>query len=48
MVKFFLTTLLVVAKMESNTIIEKTQNGKAISKSKEVSKEGRSKSYTSK
>jgi DNA invertase Pin-like site-specific DNA recombinase len=44
--KFFLTTLLAVAEMERNTIIERTQNGKAIAKTKEGFKEGRPKSYT--
>jgi DNA invertase Pin-like site-specific DNA recombinase len=46
--KFFLTTLLAVAEMERNTIIERTQNGKAIAKTKEGYKEGRPKSYTPK
>jgi DNA invertase Pin-like site-specific DNA recombinase len=46
--KFFLTTLLAVAEMERNTIIERTQTGKAIAKTKEGFKEGRPKSYTSK
>lgn len=46
--KFFLTTLLAVAEMERNTIIERTQTGKAIAKQKEGFKEGRPKSYTSK
>jgi DNA invertase Pin-like site-specific DNA recombinase len=46
--KFFLTTLLAVAEMERNTIIERTQNGKAIAKTKEGFKEGRPKSYTDK
>ncbi|WP_264173230.1 helix-turn-helix domain-containing protein [Clostridium estertheticum] len=32
--------------MERNTIIERTQNGKAIAKTKEGYKEGRPKSYT--
>lgn len=44
--KFFLTTLLAVAEMERNTIIERTQTGKAIAKQKEGFKEGRPKSYT--
>lgn len=34
--------------MERNTIIERTQNGKAIAKKKPGFKEGRSKSYTKK
>lgn len=46
--KFFLTTLLAVAEMERNTIIERTQNGKAIAKTKAGFKEGRPKSYTDK
>lgn len=46
--KFFLTTLLAVAEMERNTIIERTQTGKAIAKTKEGFKEGRPKSYTQK
>lgn len=46
--KFFLTTLLAVAEMERNTIIERTQNGKAIAKTKEGFKEGRPKLYTAK
>jgi DNA invertase Pin-like site-specific DNA recombinase len=46
--KFFLTTLLAVAEMERNTIIERTQTGKSIAKTKEGFKEGRPKLYTSK
>ncbi|GIM30122.1 resolvase [Clostridium polyendosporum] len=46
--KFFLTTLLAVAEMERNTIIERTQTGKAIAKTKAGFKEGRPKSYTRK
>lgn len=46
--KFFLTTLLAVAEMERNTIIERTQGGKEIAKQKEDFKEGRPKKYTSK
>ncbi|HEY5588150.1 MAG TPA: recombinase family protein [Candidatus Paceibacterota bacterium] len=46
--KFFLTTLLAVAEMERNTIIERTQTGKAIAKTKEGFKEGRPKTYTPK
>lgn len=46
--KFFLTTLLAVAEMERNTIIERTQNGKAIAKTKEGFAEGRPKKYTKK
>jgi DNA invertase Pin-like site-specific DNA recombinase len=44
--RFFLTTLLAVAEMERNTIIERTQTGKAIAKTKEGFKEGRPKEYT--
>lgn len=39
--KFFLTTLLAVAEMERNTIVERTQTGKAIAKTKEGFTEGR-------
>lgn len=46
--KFFLTTLLAVAEMERNTIIERTQAGKEIAKTKEGFKEGRPKKFTSK
>lgn len=46
--KFFLTTLLAVAEMERNTIIERTQNGKEIAKRKPGFKEGRPKKYTKK
>lgn len=46
--KFFLTTLLAVAEMERNTIIERTQTGKAIAKTKEGFTEGRPKAYTDK
>lgn len=46
--KFFLTTLLAVAEMERNTIIERTQLGKAIAKTKPGFKEGRPNSYTPK
>lgn len=44
--KFFLTTLLAVAEMERNTIIERTQTGKAIAKTKAGFKEGRPRSFT--
>lgn len=44
--KFFLTTLLAVAEMERCTIIERTQTGKAIARTKEGFKEGRPKEYT--
>ena len=46
--KFFLTTLLAVAEMERNTILERTQAGKEIAKTKAGFKEGRPKSYTQK
>lgn len=44
--KFFLTTMLAVAEMERNTIIDRTQAGKEIAKTKEGFKEGRPKAYT--
>lgn len=44
--KFFLTTLLAVAEMERNIIIERTQAGKEVAKTKEGYKEGRPKAYT--
>lgn len=44
--KFFLTTLLAVAEMERNTIIERTQTGKAVAKERGNFKEGRPKQYT--
>lgn len=44
--KFFLTTLLAVAEMERSMIIERTQTGKEIAKTKEGFKEGRPKAYT--
>jgi len=43
--KFFLTTLLAVAEMERNTILERTQAGKEIARTKEGYKEGRPKKY---
>ena len=46
--KFFLTTLLAVAEMERNMIIERTQNGKAIARQKEGFTEGRPKKSTEK
>lgn len=46
--KFFLTTMLAVAEMERNTIIERTQSGKAIAKTKDGFKEGRPNKYTKK
>ena len=44
--KFFLTTLLAVAEMERNTILERTQAGKEIARTKEGYKEGRPAKYT--
>jgi len=44
--KFFLTTLLAVAEMERNTIIERTQAGKEIARTKAGFKEGRPRSFT--
>lgn len=44
--KFFLTTLLAVAEMERSTIIERTQAGKEIAKTKAGYKEGRPNKYT--
>lgn len=44
--KFFLTTLLAVAEMERNTIIERTQKGKEVAKTKEGYKDGRPRLYT--
>lgn len=44
--KFFLTTLLAVAEMERNTIIERTQAGKEIARMKPGFKEGRPKKFT--
>ena len=44
--RFFLTTLLAVAEMERNTIIERTQTGKATAKTKAGYKEGRPKEFT--
>ena len=43
---FFLTTPPAVAEMERNTIVERTQTGKAIAKTKAGFKEGRPKKYT--
>ncbi|MCM3668015.1 recombinase family protein [Mesobacillus maritimus] len=43
--RFFLTTLLAVAEMERNMIVERTQEGKAIAKQKPDFKEGRPKKY---
>lgn len=44
--KFFLTTLLAVAEMERNTIIERTQTGKALARTRNGFKEGRPTKYT--
>lgn len=44
--RFFLTTLLAVAEMERNMIIERTQEGKAIAKQNPNYKEGRKPTYT--
>lgn len=46
--KFFLTTLLAVAEMERNTIIERTQAGKEIAKKNPHFREGRPKEYSKK
>lgn len=46
--KFFLTTLLAVAEMERNIIIERTQAGKELAKKDPNFKEGRPKVYGSK
>lgn len=46
--KFFLTTLLAVAEMERNTIMERTQAGKEIARTKEGFKEGRPQKFTDK
>lgn len=46
--KFFLTTLLAVAELERNMIIERTQNGKAIAKQSPNFREGRPKLYSPK
>lgn len=44
--EFFLTTLLAVAAMERNTIIERTQAGKAIARTKQDFREGRPRKFT--
>ena len=46
--RFFLTTLLAVAELERNMIIERTQNGKNIAKQNPDFREGRPKLYSSK
>ncbi|MEK4387528.1 recombinase family protein [Solibacillus sp. FSL W7-1464] len=44
--RFFLTTLLAVAEMERNMIIERTQEGKAIAKQNPNYREGRKPTYS--
>lgn len=46
--RFFLQTLLAVAEMERNTIIERTQEGKAIARQNADYREGRKKVYSKK
>lgn len=46
--RFFLTTLLAVAEMERNMIVERTQAGKEIAKTKEGYSEGRKPTYSQK
>lgn len=46
--RFFLTTLLAVAEMERNMIVERTQEGKAIAKRDPDFREGRPKKFTKK
>lgn len=46
--KFFLATLLAIAEMERNTILERTHAGKEIARQKPDYREGRPKKYTSK
>jgi len=43
---FFLTTLLAVAELERSMIVERTQSGKAIARTKDGFKDGRPKAYT--
>ncbi|QHA36931.1 recombinase family protein [Rossellomorea marisflavi] len=43
--RFFLTTLLAVAEMERNMIVERTQEGKAIARKRQDFREGRPKVY---
>lgn len=43
--RFFLQTLLAVAEMERNLIVERTQEGKVIAKQREDFREGRPKKY---
>lgn len=44
--KFFITTMLAVAEMERSTIMERTQAGKEIARTKEGFKDGRPKKFT--
>lgn len=44
--RFFLQTLLAVAEMERNIIIERTQEGKAIARQRDDYREGRPKKFT--
>ena len=46
--RFFLTTLLAVAEMERNIIVERTQEGRALARQREGYREGRPKKYTPK
>lgn len=46
--RFFLTTLLAVAEMERNLIVERMQEGKAIAKQREDFREGRPKKFDKK
>lgn len=46
--RFFLQTLLAVAEMERNIIVERTQEGKAIAKQRPDYREGRPNKYTKK
>jgi DNA invertase Pin-like site-specific DNA recombinase len=44
--RFFLTTMLAVAELERNMIIERTQTGKELARQKKGYKDGRPKKYT--
>ena len=44
--RFFLTTMLAVAELERNMIVERTQTGKELAKQRPDYKEGRPKKYT--
>jgi DNA invertase Pin-like site-specific DNA recombinase len=46
--RFFLTTLLAVAEMERNLIVERTQEGKAIARQRDDFREGRPAKYSKK